>query len=284
VLKKYYYLTKPGIIRGNIMNETGGFLLASTHRVDIWLYLATVAGTASVIACGCVLNNIIDRGIDKRMKRTAKRALVTGDISLRAAYSFAAVLGIVGFALLLAFTNVLTVEIGVLALFMYVAVYGYFKRRTPLGTLVGTIPGALPAVAGYTAVTGQLDTAAWLILIILACWQMAHFYSIAIYRAKDYKNAGIPVLPVVRGVRRAKLSIFGYIIAFIAACSLLTVYDYTGYIFLAVMAGISLAWLILGLRGFNTTEDVKWGRGMFFFSLTVILTLAVMLSVGGRLA
>lgn len=284
MLKKYYYLTKPGIIRGNIMNATGGFLLASSRSINLGLLIVALAGIAFVIACGCVLNNILDRGIDAKMKRTHKRALVTGEISVTNALYFAAVLGLAGFALLAAFTNTLTVVLGLVALIMYVAVYGYFKRRSPLGTLVGTIPGALPPVAAYTAVTGQLDKGAWLIFLILATWQMAHFYSIAIYRQKDYKNAGIPVLPVVKGTYRTKLSVIAYILAFTAACALLTVYGYTGYTYLVVMVGLGAAWLTLGLRKYRQASDIAWGKSMFFFSLTVILSLAIMLSVGGRLA
>jgi protoheme IX farnesyltransferase len=284
VFRRYYNLTKPGIIRGNLLNATGGFLLASTYRIDLFLLLATLGGTALVIACGCVLNNIIDREVDAKMKRTKDRALVKGDISVKNALLYATFLGLAGFVILLVFTNVLTASIGLIALFMYVVVYGYFKRRSPVGTLVGTIPGALPPVAGYTAATGHLDKAAWLIFIILAAWQMAHFYSIAMYRQKDYKNAGIPVMPVVHGIARTKLSVMGYIIAFIAATTLLTVFGYTGYIYLTVMLGLGLAWLILGLRNYNSMDAVKWGKSMFLFSLTVILSLAVMLSVGARLA
>jgi protoheme IX farnesyltransferase len=283
VFRRYYNLTKPGIIRGNLLNATGGFLLASTYRIDLLLLLATLGGTALVIACGCVLNNIIDREVDAKMKRTKDRALVKGDISVKNALLYATFLGLAGFVILLVFTNVLTASIGLVALFMYVVVYGYFKRRSPVGTLVGTIPGALPPVAGYTAVTGQLDKAAWLIFIILAAWQMAHFYSIAMYRQKDYKNAGIPVMPVVHGIARTKLSVMGYIIAFIAATTLLTVFGYTGFIYLTVMLGLGLAWLILGIRNYNSMDAVKWGKSMFLFSLTVILSLAVMLSVGARL-
>jgi protoheme IX farnesyltransferase len=284
VFRRYYNLTKPGIIRGNLLNATGGFLLASTYRIDLLLLLATLGGTALVIACGCVLNNIIDREVDAKMKRTKDRALVKGDISVKNALLYATFLGLAGFVILLVFTNVLTASIGLIALFMYVVVYGYFKRRSPVGTLVGTIPGALPPVAGYTAATGHLDKAAWLIFIILAAWQMAHFYSIAMYRQKDYKNAGIPVMPVVNGIARTKLSVMGYIIAFIAATTLLTAFGYTGYIYLTVMLGLGLAWLILGLRNYNSMDAVKWGKSMFLFSLTVILSLAVMLSVGARLA
>ncbi|MGZ6004521.1 MAG: heme o synthase [Candidatus Saccharimonadales bacterium] len=283
MLKQYYRLAKPGIIRGNLWNTAGGFLLASSKHLDPGLFIATLAGTGMVIASGCVFNNYIDREIDAKMARTKKRALVTGEVSNTNALIFATVLSISGFLVLGLFTNILTLAIGLIALILYVVVYGYFKRRSTIGTLVGSIPGSLPPVAGYTAVTGHIDIGAWLIFIILACWQMAHFYAIAMYRHNDYKNAGLPVLPVVKGAGRAKISIMGYILAFILACSLMTYFNYTGYIFLTVMACLGIMWLIIGFRNYNEKDSVKWGKTMFFYSLTVILALAIMMAVGGRL-
>jgi len=283
MFQKYYRLTKPGIIRGNLWNTTGGFLLASVHHIDAWLMTATLCGTALVIACGCVFNNYIDRGIDAKMSRTSKRALVTGEISNRNAIFFGLTLGMIGFGVLLAYTNLLTVAIGSLALFLYVIIYGFFKRRTTFGTLVGSVPGALPPVAGYVAVRSQLDIAAVLIFLILVCWQMAHFYSIALFRQDEYKSAGLPVMPVVHGSTRTKLSILLYIVAFMIACALLTVHGTTGYVYIIVMTVISIVWLLIGVFGYHRLDSVKWGRSMFVFSLTVILTLAIMMSIGGRL-
>lgn len=284
--KAYYRLTKPGIIYGNALTATGGFLLASAGHMDgelFGLLVSTIAGISLVIASGCVFNNYIDRGIDKKMQRTKKRALVSGIIPGPVALVYGALLGIAGFSVLAIFTNALTVLLGVIAIFTYVVLYGLAKRLSEHGTAIGSIAGALPPVGGYTAVSGQFDTGALILFLILVFWQMPHFYAIAMYRLADYKAAGLPVLPVKRGMRPTKLQIIVYIPGFIAANAFLSFYGYVGYTYLIVMTGLGLAWLRLGMIGFKAPDDAKWARKMFFFSLIVILTLAVMLSVGAIL-
>jgi protoheme IX farnesyltransferase len=280
LIKTYYALTKPGIIYGNALTATAGFLLASKGHIDFWLLLAAVAGTSLVIASACVFNNYIDRGIDAKMARTSKRALVSGLVSGRNAIIYAILLGVAGFALLAVYTNFLVVTIGLVALFDYVVLYGLAKRRSVHGTLVGSIAGAAPVVAGYCAVTDRFDGGAVILFLVLALWQMPHFYAIAMYRFDDYKAASLPVLPVKKGMKAAKIQILLYIVGFIAATSLLTGFGYTGYAYLVVMIGFGLAWLRLGIKGFKTANDKRWARKMFFFSLVIILVLSVMLSVG----
>lgn len=278
VFRTYYSLVKPGIIRGNLITATAGFLLASKTDIDARLLLATLAGTALIIASGCVFNNYMDRSIDKKMARTKKRALVQGIISGRNAIAYAIVLGVLGLSVLAVLVNVLTAVIGLLGLFFYVIVYGYWKRRSTLGTVVGSISGAVPPVAGYTAVTSQLDAAALILFLILVCWQMPHFYSIAIYRRKDYATAGLPVLPVKKGMHLTKIYILLYIAGFTAVASLLTVFGFTGYVYLTMAIALGLAWFWKGLAGFKVTDDVHWARGMFFFSLLVITVLSATIS------
>jgi protoheme IX farnesyltransferase len=282
LLKDYYRLTKPGIIYGNLMTVAAGFLLASKWHIDFKLFVSLLAGTGLIIASACVFNNYLDRGIDAKMARTKTRALVSGKISARNAIIYAAVLAVLGFAILTQ-TNTITFIIGVVAIFSYVVLYGVAKRKTVHGTLVGTIPGAASLVAGYTAVTGKLDMGALLLFLIMLAWQMAHFYSIALYRQKDYKNAGIPVLPVVKGAKRTKLEILLYTFLFVVLVTLLSLNGYSGLVFLLVMAPLGLYWLYKGLQGFDIKKDDKWGRQMFGFSLIVLLTLSVMLSVGSVL-
>jgi protoheme IX farnesyltransferase len=283
LLKAYYALTKPGIIYGNLLTAAAGFLLASRHHVDLWLLLATLAGTSLVIASGCVFNNYIDRDIDKKMARTKKRALVLKTIPAPGALLFAAIIGTAGFLILQVYTNALVVAIGLLGFIDYVILYGYAKRRSVYGTLVGSISGATPVLAGYCAARGHFDGGAAIVFLILATWQMPHFYAIAMYRYEDYKAAGIPVLPVVKGMQAAKTQILAYIIVFIIANSLLTICGYTGYIYLVVMVLLGLVWLGKGLRSFKDNNDSLWGRKMFLFSLIVILSTSAMLSVGARL-
>jgi protoheme IX farnesyltransferase len=286
MLKTYYRLTKPGIIYGNSLNVAAGYFLAAGHlkEFDLWRLLAILAGSALVIASGCVFNNFIDRGIDDKMARTKKRALVSGAISGPMALTYGAVLGILGFAVLALWTNWLTVAVGAVGMLFYVVFYSIGKRKTVHGTLIGSVSGAIPPVAGYTALTGQLDAGAWILFVILTAWQMPHFYAIAMYRFNDYKNAGLSVLPVARGMHRAKVEIVAYIVAFIAATSLLTFFGYTGVIYLVVTAALGLTWLWKGIQGFRKgVDDVKWARKMFFFSLIITLTVDIMLSVGALL-
>jgi heme o synthase len=285
MLKEYYRLTKPGIIYGNAINAAAGFAFASVLAwvFDLWLLVAVLAGTALIIGSGCVFNNYIDRGIDKHMARTKKRALVNGRISGRNALVYASLLGVAGFTILALWTNWLTVLIGAIGYVDYIVLYGYFKRKSVHGTLVGAISGATPPVAGNCAVTGQFDSAAFLLFLILMAWQMPHFYAIAMYRSKDYAAAGIPVLPVVKGNQQAKIQILVYVALFTLATILLSTFGYTGLIYMGVMVVLGAYWLQLAVAGFKAPDDNKWARKMFFFSLIVTLAVAVMLPLGALL-
>lgn len=271
-------------MQGNLLTTAAGFLLASQKHIKPGLLAATLAGTALIIASACVVNNYLDRNIDRQMARTRQRALVAGDIGVVAALGYAAVLGVAGLAILVAYVNLLTAGIGLFGWLAYVGLYSFMKRRSVHGTLAGTISGATPPVAGYTAVTGRLDGAALLLFLILVCWQMAHFFSIAIYRFKDYKAAGLPVLPVVKGVGRAKRAIFLYASAFTAAALLLTVFGYTGGAYAVVVGLASIWWLQKAIQGPRTRDDTAWARQMFLRSLVVILIFSVSLAASPWLA
>lgn len=125
IIKNYYYLTKPGIVRGNLITVAAGFFLASTTPFKWDAFFAVLAGSALCIASGCVYNNILDRNIDKKMARTRNRAIVSGKISGRAALTYATVLGAAGLTILAIWTNLLTVLVGATGIFFYA-----FFRRT----------------------------------------------------------------------------------------------------------------------------------------------------------
>ncbi len=237
-----------------------------------------------IIASACVFNNYIDRGIDVVMARTKRRALVVGKISNSAALWYATILGLVGFTIIIVCTNLLVSLIGLLAFIDYVALYGFFKRRSTYGTLVGSVSGAAPIVAGYVAMTGSLDWAALLLFLILVFWQMAHFYAIALYRAKDYAAAGVPVSPVVHGYVQTRTQTQIYVILFVVANALMTTLHFTGYSYLIVMLLVGCVWLVRSWRPMDQKSAPLWGRQMFLFSLIVMIVLCVMLSVGGRSA
>ncbi len=279
MFKKYYEMTKPGIIYGNAITAIAGFLLASKGNIKLSLLLETIIGTSLIIGSACVFNNYLDRNIDEVMSRTKKRALVIGSVAKKNAIIFGAILGIVGFIIIGAYTNNIVFYIGVIAFVDYVVLYGLSKRLSTHGTLVGSIAGAAPIVAGYCAVRGQIDSGAIILFIILALWQMPHFYAIAMYRFNDYKRAKIPVLPVKRGMTITKIQILIYVLAFICATTTLTIYGYTNNFYLVIVLVVGLGWLFIGLKGFRTKNNILWARKMFFYSLVTLLIFSFLISV-----
>lgn len=279
MFKSYYLLTKPGIIYSNVLTATGGFFLAAKGHFDILLFLAMLFGLGFVIASACVFNNYIDRGIDSKMTRTQKRALVTKQISVSQALLFAAILGIFGFSLLLFYTNLLTAFVAFIGFFFYVVIYSIWKRRSEFGTVVGSVSGAVPPVVGYCAVTNRFDIGALLLFFILVVWQMPHFYAIATFRSKDYAAASIPVLPLKKGMQQTKVQMLLYIIAFLISVTLLTLLRYTGYLFLLVILALGIYWLVIAVQGFYSHDEKHWARQMFFFSLILIGAFSILLMV-----
>lgn len=280
MIRKYISLTKTGIIRGNVMVGAAGFLFAANGNVDWWLLLAFLAGTALIIASGCVFNNVLDRDIDKRMKRTENRALVTGEISVRGALIFATILGTIGPLLLFVYVNTLTCVLGLLGLFFYVVVYGVAKRTTPLSTIVGSLPGAVPPAAGYVAVTGVFDATAAVLFLTMALWQMPHFYAISIYRRDDYAAAKLPVWSVAHGLAAVRNHVITFAVLYFLAIPLLWLEGGANLSYLIIMGLAALWWLWLILRAarLQDTDLPKWAKQVFGTSLLIILIWSLALS------
>lgn len=281
MLKDYYILTKPGIIRGNLITTMGAFLFASKGEVEAVLLLATLLGVSMVIASACVFNNFIDKDIDKKMSRTKNRALARSSIKTQHAIAFGSAVGLGGLAILGVFVNTLTMLLGVLAFFSYVVLYGVAKRRSEHGTLVGSIPGALPIVAGYVAVINNLDKTALILFLILVLWQMPHFYSIAIFRKKEYEAAGLPMLPITRGVKNTKIQICTYIFLFFLAASSLYIFNFAGVTYQIIMSLITAFWMYKSLKGLGIRGDKNnnpWAVSLFKVSLSVLLIFSTLIA------
>jgi protoheme IX farnesyltransferase len=288
LIKRYYLLTKPGVTYGNVLTVIAGLLLASHGRVDARLLVLTTLGMTLVIAAACVINNVLDRDIDRVMERTKTRPTVTGAVQPRPATVFGAALAVVGLAVLAAWTNWLVVVVAVAGFVDYVWLYGaWSKRRSVHGTLVGSISGAAPILAGYVAVSGRVDIGAVLVFAILFLWQEPEFYSIAIFRRQEYAAAGVPVIAVVKGVEHTKREILGYTVAFVIATLALSIAGVTGRVYLVVMAALGGYWLGLGLRGLRLKGDeaknAAWARQMFRWSLIMLLVFSALISVDAYL-
>lgn len=275
---------KPGITLSNTMTAVAGFLLAtSTYGFHIVPLIGVVGGVALVIASACVVNNIIDRDLDTHMSRTKGREIAAGKISLTAAALYAVVLAIIGFVFLITLTNWLTVALGVVAFFWYVVVYGVAKRTTPMSTIIGGVCGALPMVAGYTAVSGQVTVVAWILFGLMMVWQLPHFYAISIFRAKDYAEAKLPIWSVRYGTASTKAEIFFWVVIFALLAPLLMLAGATGYVYLVIMLSVSWYWMYVGARHYRSDTDERWAKRMFGVSLVVLLTMCGAISIGGYL-
>ncbi len=279
MIKTYYMLTKPGIIMGNAITTAGGFALASKGHMNYWLLLATLVGLSLVIACAGVFNNYVDRHSDAKMERTKNRPLAKKLITGKKAIGFAIFLGLSGFLVLALYTNLLTVLIALAGLFIYVVLYVIWKYRSIHGTIIGSLAGAVPPIVGYCAVSNRFDAGAFILFLILVLWQMPHFFAIAMYWLDDYVAASIPVLPVKKGIYITKIHMLIYIIAFLAATVMLTLFHYTGYVYLVAALLLGSVWIGLCIKGFTSDNNQLWARKMFHFSLITILVLCLMISI-----
>jgi protoheme IX farnesyltransferase len=279
--KHFYQLTKPGVLYGNVLTGVAGYLLAARGHIDAWLFIATILGMTLIIASACVLNNYLDQDIDKLMDRTQKRPSVTGTVKGSHMLVFSGVLGVLGTIALYLWTNLLVTAIGIIGFVTYVWLYGALSKRKSIhGTLVGSISGALPIAGGYAAVSGSIDAGLVIVFLIVFFWQFPEFYSIAIYRRKEYAKANVPVMPVVVGVPATIVQIFIYTVIYVACTLALTLYGYTGWTYFWIMLLSGLYWIWIGGQGFRTRDINAWARRMFRFSMLAILLLCIMLSVG----
>jgi len=190
-------LTKPRITLMVVLTAGIGLLLASGGDVSFSLVVHTLLGTGLLAGGSSALNQVLEKDLDALMERTSQRPLPAGRMHPDAALLFGVTIAIVGLLELTLFVNLLTALLGTLALASYVFIYTPLKRVSSLATVIGAIPGAIPPLMGWTAVTNELALGAWVLFGILFLWQLPHFLAIAWMCREDYARAGLPMLSVV---------------------------------------------------------------------------------------
>ncbi|MGY1722962.1 heme o synthase [Blastococcus sp. SYSU DS0533] len=194
----YVGLTKPRIIELLLITTVPAMMLADRGWPSLSLLFWTLLGGTFAAGAANVFNCYFDRDIDRLMQRTRKRPLVTGEVTPRAALVFGAVLAVSSTVLLLVTTTPLAAVLAATAIFYYAVLYTMvFKRHTRRSTEWGGVPGAAPVLIGWAAVTGSLDWPAVVVFGIVFCWQMPHFWALALRFKDDYARADVPMLPVV---------------------------------------------------------------------------------------
>ncbi|RKP56123.1 protoheme IX farnesyltransferase [Cohnella endophytica] len=285
MLKDLVALTKPRIIRLNLIAAFGGYWVASKwDHIFSWTLLWMLVGSALTMASSCVFNNYLDRELDMKMARTRDRALPQNRMTPGFVLGYGIILGITGLVVLFALVNPLSGWLGLLGMFVYVVVYTmWLKRSSTWSTSIGGISGAMPPVIGYCAVTNNVDAGAWILFALLFLWQPAHFWSLAIRRKEEYRAAGFPLLPVVKGVTRTKWQMLPYIVLLIPASVLMYSYGYVGIYFLILSVGIAVVWFVHAISGLRAKDDEKWAKADFMISINylMIMFLAMILDTNG---
>ncbi len=273
VRSDYWEMTKPSITLLVLVTCAGAMVWAANGLPPIELTIATLVGLACASGGGAVLNHVIDRDIDRLMERTQNRPVATGRVSAAAATTFGLALNVIATVVLLTFTNVLTTALALGGSAFYVVIYTMvLKRRTPQNIVIGGAAGAIPPLAGWAAVTGEIGLAPLIMFLIIFLWTPPHFWALAILKKDDYARAGVPMLPVVATERETAVQILVYTVI-LAAVSLIPVF--TGllgvlYAIAAIALGGRFIWLA---RRLLRTHSPLAARATFLYSLLYLALL-----------
>jgi protoheme IX farnesyltransferase len=286
-VRDFLSMTKPGIVRMCLVMAAGGLWLAGRTQPghlasrDPLVWVSALVGTALIVAAANTFNMVWERHTDRMMPRTRNRPVAAGRVGAPAALAFAGMLTALALIVFVLGTNPLTAVLGLGALLGYVLVYTPLKRVSPLALIVGALPGAMPPLLGWTAITGELDLPGFVLFAILMVWQMPHFIAIALYRKREYADAGIRTVPVVRGDRVATAQAIVWSALLIPVSLALTPLGVTGGIYLVVAGALGLvffAWSLTGLRyvgaapeappeAGSSAQTIAWARRFFLVSL-----------------
>lgn len=194
-MRHYVTLLKFRLSALVVFSGAFGYLLANQASLDGWMFGGFLLGSFLITGSANTINQIIERDLDKLMKRTAARPLPTGNLSVAEAAVYAALLGVIGVGLIIYCSNLLAGMLGLLSLVLYAFVYTPLKQRSPIAVLVGAFPGALPPLIGWAAAANDLSAGAWAIFAVQFFWQFPHFWAIAWVADEDYRRAGFKMLP-----------------------------------------------------------------------------------------
>ncbi|HEY0142512.1 MAG TPA: heme o synthase [Thermoanaerobaculia bacterium] len=281
VTRDYLELSKSRIVFMVLITTAAGFLFAAPS-VDPLLLLHTLAGTALVAAGTNALNQYVERGHDAKMHRTRTRPLPDGRITPRSALLFSAGIAVVGTLYLGLMVNWLTAFLGAFTLTSYIFVYTPLKRMSTICTIVGAIPGAIPPLMGWTAVTGELGLGGWLAFGILFLWQLPHFMAISWMYREDYARGGFAMLSVRNGdgIAVAGQAIY-YTLALLPISLAPTLFGLTGPVYFAGATICGVALLATAIRFFFDRSH-RNARTLFMTSNLYLLTVMLLLVVDGR--
>ncbi len=267
LLRQYLVLTKPRVTQLAVFCAVIGMFLATPTLPDMQKVIAGTIGIWLLAAAAFAVNCLIEQRVDARMLRTARRATATGTISSAQVMLFSGLLGGLGMIVLYRWVNSLTMWLTFATFVGYAVIYTVIlKPRTPQNIVIGGLSGAMPPALGWAAVADAVPAEAWLLVLIIFIWTPPHFWALALYRTRDYENAGLPMLPVTHGQQFTRLHILLYSIALMATTALPYVIGMSGWLYLlcAMVLGAMFVWYAWKL--YRQYSD-ELSRKLFRFSI-----------------
>jgi len=239
-LKQYYALTKPRVVQLIVFCAVIGMLLAVPGLPDWKIALTATAGIWLVAGAAAALNCVVEQHIDAKMARTSWRPTAKGQLTNVQTVTFSTVLCAIGSAILYFWVNPLTMWLTFATFVGYAIVYTVLlKPATPQNIVIGGASGAMPPVLGWAAIRGDVGAEALILCLIIFLWTPPHFWALALYRAEDYRKAGLPMLPVTHGAAFTQFQVFLYTLVLFASTLLPYIAGMSGVIYLvcAVVLG-----------------------------------------------
>jgi protoheme IX farnesyltransferase len=263
-------LVKPRLNVLVVASSAAGFYLGAPTPLDVGAMALAVVGTALVAGGAAALNQVYERDTDALMRRTRLRPLPDGRITPKDGILFGASLSFAGLLLLATRANLSAAMLAFATLVLYLSVYTPMKRKSPIATLVGAVPGALPPLIGWAASHGHVSTGGLSLFAIVFVWQIPHFMAIAWLYREDYRKAGFPMLPVIdpRGGRAARQALI-YALVLVPLSTAPAFVGVAGkpYLVIALLLSGVLAWLA---ARFASARNDDAARGLFLGSITYL--------------
>lgn len=279
LLKDYLAITKFKVVAMLVLTAWVGLALAPDVGRGVGVQLISLLGIGLLSAAAAVINHVVDSEIDSKMARTRHRPVAKGRLSKLHALSFAAIIGVSGFIMLMVWANPQTAVLTLFALVGYAFIYtSFLKRATPQNIVIGGLAGAMPPLLGWVSETGQMAAAPWLLVMIIFTWTPPHFWALAIARKSDYERAKVPMLPVTHGIDFSKTCVIAYSILLALVCVLPYLIGMSGVIYLAVSSVLNGIFIYKAIK-LKVAPKEDTAMDLFRFSIIHLMVLFVALFV-----
>lgn len=279
LLQDYLAISKFKVVAMLVLTAWVGLALAPDVGRGIAVQFISLLGIGLLSGAAAVINHVVDSEIDTKMARTRHRPVAKGRLSKTHALSFAGVIGVTGFIMLMLWANTLTAVLTLFALVGYAFIYtSFLKRATPQNIVIGGLAGAMPPLLGWVSETNQMAAAPWLLVMIIFTWTPPHFWALAIARKSDYERAKIPMLPVTHGIDFCKTCVVAYTILLTLVCVLPYLIGMSGGIYLVGACVLNALFLYKAVKlKLAPTDDTA--MDLFRFSIVHLMVLFVILFI-----